>query len=297
MTGYEILRDSLLKIRLDEDLRLVNEDLEANKPTEAEEGKKLGFFKKVGNSFKNSNTESLNKDKLEITDQIERFARSHNEKELISKDDVYNKFEELFANDKVGCAKTLFYCAIASNQGYKFFYENQGYKTIESLLKIGSDDIVKAKNSLVSKYRELTKNGLFNFGDKISDELSKKLDIAIIAILNEKHIDFISRFVLESGSYKLELNAKKYPVDESKFSAEELSIAYALILVLLELHKNYDSKETRKELLGYIVKQECALVSDVKYNYLVTSPNDEQAKSKYNVLNNFENYIVKNIVK
>lgn len=294
MTDLQILRDSLLKIRLEEDLRLVEEDLNANKPVEAEEGKKLGFFKKVGNTFKNSNTESLNKDKAVINDQIERFSRNHTE--LIDKDKVYDKFQELFANDKNGCAKALFYCTVTSNQGYKFFYESKGFKLIESTLKLNENEISKVRSSIESIYRELTKNGFLNFGDKIPDEINKKLDVAIIAILNEKQVDFISRFVLESGAYKLELNAKKYPVDDTKFTSNELCAAYALILMLLNMHKNYDSKETRQELLGYIIKQECALANDIKYTYLVTSPTDEQAKYKYSILNNFENYIIKNII-
>jgi len=291
MSDFELLRDSLLMVRFEKDLSCVDQDLEKNKPTVAEEGKKLNIFKKMGNSIKDSKTESLNKDKEVIVNEKERFTRAHNK--VLTGEEITKKANELFKDDKEGFKKSLFNVLATSNDGYKFIYETEGLEEISKLLDIKSNELSKIKSEIIDTYRDLTKDGILSGGIKFDEACEQLLSNAILEILNEQRSLFVSKFVIDSGVYKLEKAISKYAVDQSKFKGNELAIAYAIIIVLLRKRKTIDSKEVRKESLTNIVNQESALLEDIHLNYLVENFNDKDAKLKYLILRNFEEVLVK----
>lgn len=290
MTDFELLRDTLLSIRLDEDLKCVDEALEKNKPTVAEEGKKLGLFAKMGNSLKDSKTDALNSDKKKIIEGRDRFLREH--KEFLKEEEIKPKFDELFKDDKDGILQYLFYVLISSDAGYEFFYKKEGFSKIENILGVKSGIFSSNAQEVENAFRDLTKNGFLSVGEKFDEDCNKKLDEGIIGILNQQRTNFIPRFVMDTGVYKLELAIKNYAVDDSKFTANELAIAYAIIVILAKLRKTINSKETRKELLSNLVRQETALLTDVNYSFIVEHIDDKDVELKYYIIRNFENLLI-----
>lgn len=293
MTDYELLRDSLLKIRLDYDLKSVDEDLEKNKPTVAEDGKKLNIFKKMGNSIKDSKTENLNKDKQAINDEIASFSSSH--KEILTEEEIPAKIDALFADDTNGFKRNLFAVLATSNGGYKFVYEKEGFNKIEKLLGLSDGELNKKKEEILTSYRDLVKEGLLSTVEKLDDETYSKLENAIFEILNGEKNSFISKFVIESSAYKLDLVAKEFSYDS--YTSKELALAYAIIIVLAKKHQYVDSLDDRKLLVSNLVKQENSLLADVNYAYLVSDFNSIENKTKYLVLHNFEQIIINNFCK
>ena len=285
MTQYEKIRDSLIALRLDIDLQEVLAGLEKNKTEEPKEGEKVGIFKRMGNSLKDSRTEKLSEKRKTIEWNIGEFHKTHTE--LIAKEELGEAIKEALKDDQDGLKKALLSVFISGDCGFNFAYERSGEAEVEKLLGLEEKEFGEDRETLMDLYAQMTKKGLTTLtGAELGKGGLKKLDDAILSILLKERNGFIASFALDSGAMDLDLF--KEGENYGDFDVEDLGLAYALTLFLAEKRWELDGKEDKQKLLGFLVKQELSILPAINYDFLAEHRENEKARTKFIILRNFE---------
>jgi hypothetical protein len=150
-------------LRLLNDLAIVNQELEKNRPSVASSTD--GFFKSLftsaGNEFKASKTQTLLEKKAAIEKEYARFKQNN---PYINCEDnpycFYNAIEETFDDDPYDLERTLFSISIIFDEEYHYEYLDNGLHFISEHLWEQENFLISIKNSIGAIYKDLAKQPL-----------------------------------------------------------------------------------------------------------------------------------------
>lgn len=157
---------SLQLLRLQHELKLVNEKLEKNRSTPAQEGD--GFFKRIftpiDNKRKDWNSFNLSKVKENIEAELNKFKKSTDEKKtkLYGAAEIPKIVSDVFKDDEYSLERTMFSISLIFDGEYAYEYEAEGLTYLSELVwgKNHSDRLANMKDGIEGYYKELAKQPL-----------------------------------------------------------------------------------------------------------------------------------------
>lgn len=150
-------------LRLLNDLAIVNQELEKNRPSVASSTD--GFFKSLftsaGNEFKASKTQTLLEKKAAIEKEYARFEQNNPNIECEDDPNCFFKIiDHAFNNDPYKLERTLFSVSVIFDEEYHYEYLDDGLKFISKHLWGQESFLISIKNSIGAIYKDLAKQPL-----------------------------------------------------------------------------------------------------------------------------------------
>lgn len=317
---------SMQLLRLQNDMKLVNEKLEKNRSTPVNSNDNI--FKRALNSLNNERKDyksfNLSKTKDAIQSEIDKFMNNVNGTSVT----LYKEMEisriaaDLFSDDEYFLEKTMFSISLIFDGEYNYEYESEGLAYLSRLLWSDSEKLGSIKKNVEGYYKDLAKQPLsteqkFVLGGVAAltlftvtvpalaiGGLSAAGITSTLAGLGGTMVEGVgfialAELLLDGAiigfAYALMDKHNKNKVKEAfrEMSYNDAAQMLAIKCYIMHVAKQTMPKSVFKEKTSELLEMISDLKSDTDYVLLVEGENVTENKKKINVFHNLDNKLGK----
>ena len=155
---------SMQLLRLQNDMKLVNEKLEKNRstPVRSDDNFVKRFFDSRKNDIKDYKSFNLSKTKDAIQSEIDKFMNNVNGTSitLYKETEISRIAADIFSGDEYFLEKTMFSISLIFDGEYNYEYESEGLAYLSRLLWSDSEKLGSIKKNVEGYYKDLAKQPL-----------------------------------------------------------------------------------------------------------------------------------------
>ena len=155
---------SMQLLRLQNDMKLVNEKLEKNRstPVRSDDNFVKRFFDSRKNDIKDYKSFNLSKTKDAIQSEIDKFMNNVNGTSvtLYKETEISRIAADIFSDDEYFLEKTMFSISLIFDGEYSYEYESEGLAYLSRLLWSDSEKLGSIKKNVEGYYKDLAKQPL-----------------------------------------------------------------------------------------------------------------------------------------
>ena len=317
---------SMQLLRLQNDMKLVNEKLEKNRstPVRSDDNFVKRFFDSRKNDIKDYKSFNLSKTKDAIQSEIDKFMNNVNGTSVT----LYKEMEiphiaaDIFYDDEYSLERTMFSISLIFDGEYSYEYESEGLAYLSRLLWSDSEKLGSIKKNVEGYYKDLAKQPLsteqkFVLGGVAAltlftvtvpalaiGGLSAAGITATLAGLGGTMVEGVgfialAELLLDGAiigfTYAL---LDKHNKNKVKEAFREMSYNDAAQMLAIKCYIMYVAKQTMpksvfKEKTSELLEMISDLKSDTDYVLLVEGENVAENKKKINVFHNLDNKLGK----
>lgn len=317
---------SMQLLRLQNDMKLVNEKLEKNRstPVRSDDNFVKRFFDSRKNDIKDYKSFNLSKTKEAIQSEIDKFMNNVNGTSVT----LYKEMEisriaaDIFSDDEYFLEKTMFSISLIFDGEYNYEYESEGLAYLSRLLWSDSEKLGSIKKNVEGYYKDLAKQPLsteqkFVLGGVAALTLFT-VTVPALAIGGLSAAGITSTLVGLGGTmvegvgfialaellldgaiigftYALMDKHNKNKVKEAfrEMSYNDAAQMLAIKCYIMHVAKQTMPKSVFKEKTSELLEMISDLKSDTDYVLLVEGENVAENKKKINVFHNLDNKLGK----
>jgi len=317
---------SMQLLRLQNDMKLVNEKLEKNRstPVRSDDNFVKRFFDSRKNDIKDYKFFNLSKTKDAIQSEIDKFMNNVNGTSIT----LYKEMEisrisaDIFSDDEYSLEKTMFSISLIFDGEYNYEYESEGLAYLSRLLWSDSEKLGSIKKNVEGYYKDLAKQPLsteqkFVLGGVAAltlftvtvpalaiGGLSAAGITSTLAGLGGTMVEGVgfialAEFLLDGAiigfTYALMDKHNKNKVKEAfrEMSYNDAAQMLAIKCYIMHVAKQTMPKSVFKEKTSELLEMISDLKSDTDYVLLVEGENVAENKKKINVFHNLDNKLGK----
>jgi hypothetical protein len=317
---------SMQLLRLQNDMKLVNEKLEKNRstPVRSDDNFVKRFFDSRKNDIKDYKSFNLSKTKDAIQSEIDKFMNNVNGTSVT----LYKEMEisriaaDIFSDDEYFLEKTMFSISLIFDGEYSYEHESEGLAYLSRLLWSDSEKLGSIKKNVEGYYKDLAKQPLsteqkFVLGGVAALTLFT-VSVPALAIgglsaagitstlaglggTMVEGVGFIAlaELLLDGAiigfTYALMDKHNKNKVKEAfrEMSYNDAAQMLAIKCYIMHVAKQTMPKSVFKEKTSELLEMISDLKSDTDYVLLVEGENVAENKKKINVFHNLDNKLGK----
>lgn len=317
---------SMQLLRLQNDMKLVNEKLEKNRSTPVNSNDNIfkRFFDSRKNDIKDYKFFNLSKTKDAIQSEIDKFMNNVNGTSVT----LYKEMEisriaaDIFSDDEYFLEKTMFSISLIFDGEYNYEYESEGLAYLSRLLWSNSEKLGIIKKNVEGYYKDLAKQPLsmeqkFVLGGVAAltlftvtvpalaiGGLSAAGITSTLASLGGTMVEGVgfialAELLLDGAiigfTYALMDKHNKNKVKEAfrEMSYNDAAQMLAIKCYIMHVAKQTMPKSVFKEKTSELLEMISDLKSDTDYVLLVEGENVAENKKKINVFHNLDNKLGK----
>ena len=317
---------SMQLLRLQNDMKLVNEKLEKNRstPVRSDDNFVKRFFDSRKNDIKDYKSFNLSKSKDAIQSEIDKFMNNVNGTSVT----LYKEMEisriaaDIFSDDEYFLEKTMFSISLIFDGEYNYEYESEGLTYLSRLLWSDSEKLGSIKKNVEGYYKDLAKQPLsteqkFVLGGVAAltlftvtvpalaiGGLSAAGITSTLAGLGGTMVEGVgfialAELLLDGAiigfTYALMDKHNKNKVKEAfrEMSYNDAAQMLAIKCYIMHVAKQTMPKSVFKEKTSELLEMISDLKSDTDYVLLVEGENVAENKKKINVFHNLDNKLGK----
>ena len=317
---------SMQLLRLQNDMKLVNEKLEKNRstPVRSDDNFVKRFFDSRKNDIKDYKSFNLSKTKDSIQREIDKFMNNVNGTSVT----LYKEMEisriaaDIFSDDEYFLEKTMFSISLIFDGEYNYEYESEGLAYLSRLLWSDSEKLGSIKKNVEGYYKDLAKQPLsteqkFVLGGVAAltlftvtvpalaiGGLSAAGITSTLAGLGGTMVEGVgfialAELLLDGAiigfTYALLDKHNKNKVKEAfrEMSYNDAAQMLAIKCYIMHVAKQTMPKSVFKEKTSELLEMISDLKSDTDYVLLVEGENVAENKKKINVFHNLDNKLGK----
>ena len=317
---------SMQLLRLQNDMKLVNEKLEKNRstPVRSDDNFVKRFFDSRKNDIKDYKFFNLSKTKDAIQSEIDKFMNNVNGTSIT----LYKEMEisrisaDIFSDDEYFLEKTMFSISLIFDGEYSYEYESEGLAYLSLLLWSDSEKLGSIKKNVEGYYKDLAKQPLsteqkFVLGGVAAltlftvtvpalaiGGLSAAGITSTLAGLGGTMVEGVgfialAELLLDGAiigfTYALMDKHNKNKVKEAfrEMSYNDAAQILAIKCYIMHVAKQTMPKSVFKEKTSELLEMISDLKSDTDYVLLVEGENVTENKKKINVFHNLDNKLGK----
>jgi gas vesicle protein len=317
---------SMQLLRLQNDMKLVNEKLEKNRstPVRSDDNFVKRFFDSRKNDIKDYKSFNLSKTKDAIQSEIDKFMNNVNGTSVT----LYKEMEisriaaDIFSDDEYFLEKTMFSISLIFDGEYNYEYESEGLAYLSRLLWSDSEKLGSIKKNVEGYYKDLAKQPLsteqkFVLGGVAAltlftvtvpalaiGGLSAAGITSTLAGLGGTMVEGVGFIALAElllygaiigFTYALMDKHNKNKVKEAfrEMSYNDAAQMLAIKCYIMHVAKQTMPKSVFKEKTSELLEMISDLKSDTDYVLLVEGENVAENKKKINVFHNLDNKLGK----
>lgn len=317
---------SMQLLRLQNDMKLVNEKLEKNRstPVRSDDNFVKRFFDSRKNDIKDYKSFNLSKTKDAIQSEIDKFMNNVNGTSVT----LYKEMEisriaaDIFSDDEYFLEKTMFSISLIFDGEYNYEYESEGLAYLSRLLWSDSEKLGSIKKNVEGYYKDLAKQPLsteqkFVLGGVAAltlftvtvpalaiGGLSAAGITSTLAGLGGTMVEGVgfialAELLLDGAiigfTYALMDKHNKNKVKEAfrEMSYNDAAQMLAIKCYIMHVAKQTMPKSVFKEKTSELLEMISDLKSDTDYVLLVEGENVAENKKKINVFHNLDNKLGK----
>ena len=317
---------SMQLLRLQNDMKLVNEKLENNRstPVRSDDNFAKRFFDSRKNDIKDYKFFNLSKTKDAIQSEIDKFMDNVNGTSIT----IYKEMEisriaaDIFSDDEYFLEKTMFSISLIFDGEYNYEYESEGLAYLSRLLWSDSEKLGSIKKNVEGYYKDLAKQPLsteqkFVLGGVAAltlftvtvpalaiGGLSAAGITSTLAGLGGTMVEGVgfialAELLLDGAiigfTYALMDKHNKNKVKEAfrEMSYNDAAQMLAIKCYIMHVAKQTMPKSVFKEKTSELLEMISDLKSDTDYVLLVEGENVAENKKKINVFHNLDNKLGK----
>ena len=317
---------SMQLLRLQNDMKLVNEKLEKNRstPVRSDDNFVKRFFDSRKNDIKDYKSFNLSKTKEAIQSEIDKFMNNVNGTSVT----LYKEMEisriaaDIFSDDEYFLEKTMFSISLIFDGEYNYEYESEGLAYLSRLLWSDSEKLGSIKKNVEGYYKDLAKQPLsteqkFVLGGVAAltlftvtvpalaiGGLSAAGITSTLAGLGGTMVEGVgfialAELLLDGAiigfTYALMDKHNKNKVKEAfrEMSYNDAAQMLAIKCYIMHVAKQTMPKSVFKEKTSELLEMISDLKSDTDYVLLVEGENVAENKKKINVFHNLDNKLGK----
>ena len=317
---------SMQLLRLQNDMKLVNEKLEKNRstPVRSDDNFVKRFFDSRKNDIKDHKSFNLSKTKDAIQSEIDKFMNNVNGTSVT----LYKEMEisriaaDIFSDDEYFLEKTMFSISLIFDGEYNYEYESEGLAYLSRLLWSDSEKLGSIKKNVEGYYKDLAKQPLsteqkFVLGGVAAltlftvtvpalaiGGLSAAGITSTLAGLGGTMVEGVgfialAELLLDGAiigfTYALMDKHNKNKVKEAfrEMSYNDAAQMLAIKCYIMHVAKQTMPKSVFKEKTSELLEMISDLKSDTDYVLLVEGENVAENKKKINVFHNLDNKLGK----
>ena len=317
---------SIQLLRLQNDMKLVNEKLEKNRSTPVSSSDNIfkRFFDSRKNDIKDYKSFNLSKTKDAIQSEIDKFMNNVNGTSVT----LYKEMEisriaaDIFSDDEYFLEKTMFSISLIFDGEYNYEYESEGLAYLSRLLWSDSEKLGSIKKNVEGYYKDLAKQPLsteqkFVLGGVAAltlftvtvpalaiGGLSAAGITSTLAGLGGTMVEGVgfialAELLLDGAiigfTYALMDKHNKNKVKEAfrEMSYNDAAQMLAIKCYIMHVAKQTMPKSVFKEKTSELLEMISDLKSDTDYVLLVEGENMAENKKKINVFHNLDNKLSK----
>jgi gas vesicle protein len=317
---------SMQLLRLQNDMKLVNEKLEKNRstPVRSDDNFVKRFFDSRKNDIKDYKSFNLSKTKDAIQSEIDKFMNNVNGTSVT----LYKEMEisriaaDIFSDDEYFLEKTMFSISLIFDGEYNYEYESEGLAYLSRLLWSDSEKLGSIKKNVEGYYKDLAKQPLsteqkFVLGGVAAltlftvtvpalaiGGLSAAGITSTLAGLGGTMVEGVgfialAELLLDGAiigfTYALMDKHNKKKVKEAfrEMSYNDAAQMLAIKCYIMHVAKQTMPKSIFKEKTSELLEMISDLKSDTDYVLLVEGENVAENKKKINVFHNLDNKLGK----
>ena len=317
---------SMQLLRLQNDMKLVNEKLEKNRstPVRSDDNFVKRFFDSRKNDIKDYKSFNLSKTKDAIQREIDKFMNNVNGTSVT----LYKEMEisriaaDIFSDDEYFLEKTMFSISLIFDGEYNYEYESEGLAYLSRLLWSDSEKLGSIKKNVEGYYKDLAKQPLsteqkFVLGGVAAltlftvtvpalaiGGLSAAGITSTLAGLGGTMVEGVgfialAELLLDGAiigfTYALMDKHNKNKVKEAfrEMSYNDAAQMLAIKCYIMHVAKQTMPKSVFKEKTSELLEMISDLKSDTDYVLLVEGENVAENKKKINVFHNLDNKLGK----
>ena len=317
---------SMQLLRLQNDMKLVNEKLEKNRstPVRSDDNFVKRFFDSRKNDIKDYKSFNLSKTKDAIQSEIDKFMSNVNGTSVT----LYKEMEisriaaDIFSDDEYFLEKTMFSISLIFDGEYNYEYESEGLAYLSRLLWSDSEKLGSIKKNVEGYYKDLAKQPLsteqkFVLGGVAAltlftvtvpalaiGGLSAAGITSTLAGLGGTMVEGVgfialAELLLDGAiigfTYALMDKHNKNKVKEAfrEMSYNDAAQMLAIKCYIMHVAKQTMPKSVFKEKTSELLEMISDLKSDTDYVLLVEGENVVENKKKINVFHNLDNKLGK----
>lgn len=317
---------SIQLIRLQNDLKLVNDELDKNrtKPIKASDN----FIKKAimrsVNETKDYKSYTLSKTKAAIEAEVAKFSEKFcgTDATLYQEWDIASTADEVFSDDEYLLEKTMFSISLIFDNEFHYEYDDEGLSEVSRLLWGNNKKLASIKKDVERCYKDLayqpwsTEQKLVFGGIAALTLFTVTVPALVVGGLSAtgitstlaglggtmvEGVGFIAlaEFLLDGAiigfTYALLEQHQKNEVKKSfrEKNYNEAAQMLAIKCYIMQVAKDQMPKPLFKEKISELLQMISDLKSDTDYVLLVEGENVEENKKKINVFHNLDTKLVK----
>ena len=317
---------SMQLLRLQNDMKLVNEKLEKNRstPVRSDDNFVKRFFDSRKNGIKDYKSFNLSKTKDAIQSEIDKFMNNVNGTSitLYKETEISRIAADIFSDDEYFLEKTMFSISLIFDGEYNYEYESEGLAYLSRLLWSDSEKLGSIKKNVEGYYKDLAKQPLsteqkFVLGGVAAltlftvtvpalaiGGLSAAGITSTLAGLGGTMVEGVgfialAELLLDGAiigfTYALMDKHNKNKVKEAfrEMSYNDAAQMLAIKCYIMHVAKQTMPKSVFKEKTSELLEMISDLKSDTDYVLLVEGENVAENKKKINVFHNLDNKLVK----
>lgn len=317
---------SMQLLRLQHELKIVNEKLEQNRstPVRSEDNFLKRAFDSLNNERKEYKSLNLSKTKAAIQAELDKFMRNVNGTSitLYKESEILRTASEVFSDDEYSLEKTMFSISLIFDGEYNYEYDSEGLSYLSQLLWRDSVKLAGIKKSVEGFYKDLAKQPLsteqkFVLGGVAAltlftvtvpalaiGGLSAAGITSTLAGLGGTMVEGVgfialAELLLDGAiigfTYALMDKHNKNKVKEAfrKMSYNDAAQMLAIKCYIMQVAKASMPKTMFKEKTSELLEMISDLKSDTDYVLLVEGENVAENKKKINVFHNLDNKLGK----
>ena len=317
---------SMQLLRLQNDMKLVNEKLEKNRstPVRSDDNFVKRFFDSRKNDIKDYKSFNLSKIKDAIQSEIDKFMNNINGTSvtLYKEMEISRIADDVFSDDEYSLEKAMFSISLIFDREYSYEYESEGLAYLSRLLWSDSEKLGSIKKNVEGYYKDLAKQPLsteqkFVLGGVAAltlftvtvpalaiGGLSAAGITSTLAGLGGTMVEGVgfialAELLLDGAiigfTYALMDKHNKNKVKEAfrEMSYNDAAQMLAIKCYIMHVAKQTMPKSVFKEKTSELLEMISDLKSDTDYVLLVEGENVAENKKKINVFHNLDNKLVK----
>ena len=317
---------SIQLLRLQNDMKLVNEKLEKNRSTPVSSSDNIfkRFFDSRKNDIKDYKFFNLSKTKDAIQSEIDKFMNNVNGTSvtLCKEMEISRIAADIFSDDEYFLEKTMFSISLIFDGEYNYEYESEGLAYLSRLLWSDSEKLGSIKKNVEGYYKDLAKQPLsteqkFVLGGVAAltlftvtvpalaiGGLSAAGITSTLAGLGGTMVEGVgfialAELLLDGAiigfTYALMDKHNKNKVKEAfrEMSYNDAAQMLAIKCYIMHVAKQTMPKSVFKEKTSELLEMISDLKSDTDYVLLVEGENVAENKKKINVFHNLDNKLGK----
>ena len=317
---------SMQLLRLQNDMKLVNEKLEKNRSTPVSSSDNIfkRFFDSRKNDIKDYKSFNLSKTKDAIQSEIDKFVNNVNGTSitLYKETEISRIAADIFSDDEYFLEKTMFSISLIFDGEYNYEYESEGLAYLSRLLWSDSEKLGSIKKNVEGYYKDLAKQPLsteqkFVLGGVAAltlftvtvpalaiGGLSAAGITSTLAGLGGTMVEGVgfialAELLLDGAiigfTYALMDKHNKNKVKEAfrEMSYNDAAQMLAIKCYIMQVAKQTMPKSVFKEKTSELLEMISDLKSDTDYVLLVEGQNVVENKKKINVFHNLDNKLGK----